>query len=100
MSDRSDNVQFDAEDAICRTLKPSQLKVPRFYGDEEDFPECWAVFRTLVRDNKVLSTVEKMLLSKESLRGKAELAVKGIQLVPKNYNWMIGALEKNMGINP
>uniref|UniRef100_A0A7I4Y422 Zinc knuckle CX2CX4HX4C n=1 Tax=Haemonchus contortus TaxID=6289 RepID=A0A7I4Y422_HAECO len=61
MSDKLDNVQFDAEDAICRTLKPSQLKMPRFYGDEEDFPEYWAVFRTLVHDNKVLSTVEKML---------------------------------------
>ncbi|XGW34064.1 hypothetical protein V3C99_018100, partial [Haemonchus contortus] len=100
MSDRLDNVQFDTEDAICRTLKPSQLKMPRFYGDEEDFPEYWAVFRTLVHDNKVLSTVEKMLLLKDSLRGRAELAVKGIQLVPKNYNWMIEALEKKYGNKP
>ncbi|XGW33713.1 hypothetical protein V3C99_017834 [Haemonchus contortus] len=100
MSDRLDNVQLDTEDAICRTLKPSQLKLPRFYGDEEDFPEYWAVFRTLVHDNKVLSTLEKMLLLKDSLRGRAEIAVKGIQLVPKNYNWMIEALEKKYGNKP
>uniref|UniRef100_A0A7I4YK08 CdvA domain-containing protein n=1 Tax=Haemonchus contortus TaxID=6289 RepID=A0A7I4YK08_HAECO len=67
MSDKLDNVHFDAEDAICRTLKPSQLKMPRFYGDEEDFPEYWAVFRTLVHDNKVLSTVEKNAAPKRQL---------------------------------
>uniref|UniRef100_A0A7I5EEN1 Rx_N domain-containing protein n=1 Tax=Haemonchus contortus TaxID=6289 RepID=A0A7I5EEN1_HAECO len=33
MFDRSDNVQFDTDDAIYRTPKPSLLKMPRFYGD-------------------------------------------------------------------
>ncbi|PIO53477.1 hypothetical protein TELCIR_25187, partial [Teladorsagia circumcincta] len=41
-----------------------------------------------------------MLLLKDSLRGKAEVAVKGIQLIPKNYNWMIEALEKKYGNKP
>ncbi|KAL6727976.1 hypothetical protein Aduo_009795 [Ancylostoma duodenale] len=34
------------EEVICRTLKPQQLKLPRFYGDEEEFPEFWAIFET------------------------------------------------------
>ncbi|EYC27635.1 hypothetical protein Y032_0009g837 [Ancylostoma ceylanicum] len=41
-----------------------------------------------------------MLLLKDSLKGKAEIAVKGIQLVPKNYEWMTNALKKKYGNKP
>ncbi|KAK6734800.1 hypothetical protein RB195_018156 [Necator americanus] len=88
------------EEFICRTLKPSQMKLPRFWGDEEEFPEFWAVYETLVHQNKVLSTVEKMLLLKESLRGKAEMTIKGIQLIPQNYKWMVGTIKKKYGNKP
>ncbi|KAL6738168.1 hypothetical protein Aduo_011745 [Ancylostoma duodenale] len=98
--DVSETGLVDREDIICRTLKPQQLKLPRFYGDEEEFSEFWAVFASLVHENKVLSTIEKLLLLKDSLKGKAELAVKGIQLVPKNYPWMINALKKKYGNKP
>ncbi|KAL6738103.1 hypothetical protein Aduo_011689 [Ancylostoma duodenale] len=57
----------ERKEICCRTLKPKQLKLPRFYGDEEEFPEFWAVFETLVHESKVLTTVEKMLLLKDSL---------------------------------
>ncbi|KAK6764905.1 hypothetical protein RB195_025010 [Necator americanus] len=60
------------EDFICRTLKPSQMKYPRFWGDEEELLEFWAVYETLVHQKKVLSTVEKMFLLKDSLRGRAK----------------------------
>ncbi|EYC10154.1 hypothetical protein Y032_0057g2793 [Ancylostoma ceylanicum] len=98
--DPSELTLIEREDVICRTLKPKQLQLPKFYGDEEEFPEFWAVFETLVHENKVLSKVEKMLLLKDSLEGRAEIAVKGIQLVPKNYEWMINALKKKYGNKP
>ncbi|KAK6764238.1 hypothetical protein RB195_024523 [Necator americanus] len=93
-TDQSNNETFGPDDAIwlsedhsdaiekefiCRTLKPSQIKLPRFWGDEE-FLEFWAVYETLVHQNKVLSTVEKMLLLKDSLRGRAEMTIKGITI--------------------
>ncbi|KAK6742872.1 hypothetical protein RB195_010249 [Necator americanus] len=90
----------DDEDFICRTLKPRQLSLPRFYGDEEEFPEFWAIYETLVDQSKVLSTVEKMLLLRDSLKGRAETAIKGIQLIPQNYKWMINALKKKYGNKP
>lgn len=88
LSDDATEGQYDRESITCRTLKPKQMDLPRFYGDDEEFPEFWAVFETLVHENKVLSTVEKMLLLKDALRGRAEMAIKGIQLIPQNYKWM------------
>ncbi|KAL6733107.1 hypothetical protein Aduo_003788 [Ancylostoma duodenale] len=41
-----------------------------------------------------------MLLLKDSLKGRAEIAVKGIQLVPENYQWMTNALKKKYGNKP
>ncbi|KHJ76509.1 hypothetical protein OESDEN_23871 [Oesophagostomum dentatum] len=41
-----------------------------------------------------------MLLLKDSLKGKSDSAIKGIQLVPQNYNWMIDALKKKYGNKP
>lgn len=40
---------------------------PKFYGADEEFPEFWAAFKTLVHDNSALSTIEKMLFLKDSL---------------------------------
>ncbi|KAK6750546.1 hypothetical protein RB195_002489 [Necator americanus] len=96
----SEKSREDDEDFICRTLKPRQLSLPRFYGDEEEFPEFWAIYETLVDQSKVLSTVEKMLLLRDSLKGRAETAIKGIQLIPQNYKWMINALKKKYGNKP
>lgn len=41
-----------------------------------------------------------MLLLKESLRGKSDQAIKGIQLLPQNYDWMIETLKKKDGNKP
>ena len=100
LSDDTAEESFDREDVACRNLKPKQLNLPRFYGDEEEFPEYWAIFETLVHENKVLNTVEKMLLLKDSLRGRAETAIKGIQLIPQNYKWMTEELKKKFGNKP
>ncbi|KAL6739059.1 hypothetical protein Aduo_012548 [Ancylostoma duodenale] len=99
-SSNSGRSREDDEDIICRTLKPSQLKLPRFHGDEEEFPEFWAIYEALVDQSKILSTVEKMLLLRDSLKGRAETTVKGIQLIPQNFKWMINAPKKKYGNKP
>lgn len=40
-------LEDDGEDIICSTLKPKQLTFSRFYGDEGEFPEFWAIYETL-----------------------------------------------------
>lgn len=66
----------------CRSIKAPQATLPKFYGNAEDFSEFWAIFETIVHKSKELEVMEKILLLKESLRGKAQYSVKGIQLVP------------------
>ncbi|CAJ0591216.1 unnamed protein product [Cylicocyclus nassatus] len=77
------NSVVESEDMMYRTLKPKQLKIPRFYGDEEEFAEYWAIFSTL-----------------DSLKGRAVIAVKGIEMVPKNYQWIIETLKKKYSNRP
>ncbi|KHJ76291.1 hypothetical protein OESDEN_24089 [Oesophagostomum dentatum] len=84
----------------CKSVKTPTLTLPKFYGVEEEFTEFWAIYETLVHNNTSLSVVEKMLLLKDSLRGKSDNAIKGIQLVPQNYNWMIDALKRKYGNKP
>ena len=38
--------------------------------------------------------MEKILLLKESLRGRAQTVIKGIKLIPSNYNWIIETLKE------
>ncbi|KHJ84902.1 hypothetical protein OESDEN_15378, partial [Oesophagostomum dentatum] len=85
---------------VNKAIAPPKITLPKFFGVEEEFSEFWAVFETLVHSNKSLSTVEKMLLLKESLKGNSENAIKGIQLVPQNYIWMIETLKKKYGNKP
>ncbi|EYB93812.1 hypothetical protein Y032_0178g647 [Ancylostoma ceylanicum] len=84
----------------CKSIKTPVLTLPKFFGVDEDFPEFWAIYETLVHNNKNLSTVEKMMCLKESLKGKSDIAIKGTQLIPQNYNWMIDTLQKKYGNKP
>ncbi|EYC37498.1 hypothetical protein Y032_0784g2332 [Ancylostoma ceylanicum] len=79
----------------AKAITPPTITLPKFYGiEEKEFTEFWAVFETLVHNNRSITTVEKMLLLKDSLRGNSDAAIKGIQLIPQNYNWMIETLKK------
>ncbi|KHJ96463.1 hypothetical protein OESDEN_03572 [Oesophagostomum dentatum] len=78
-----------------RSIKPPQATLPKFYGNAEDFPEYWAIFDTLVHKSKELDVMEKILLLKESLKGRAQTAIKGIKLIPQNYEWIIRTLQQN-----
>ncbi|KAK6735852.1 hypothetical protein RB195_018854 [Necator americanus] len=53
----SEKSRKDDEDFICRALKPKQLRLPRFYGDEEEFPEFWAIYETLVDQRQDMTLV-------------------------------------------
>lgn len=89
----ADNV-IGSEARRCRSIKPPQATLPKFYGNVEDFSEFWAIFETLVHKSKELDVMEKILLLKESLRGKAQDSVKGIKLVPENYEWIIQTIQE------
>lgn len=79
----------------CRSIKPPQASLPKFYGSAEEFPEYWAIFETLVHKSRELDIMEKILLLKESLKGRAQSVIKGIRLVPENYEWIIKTLKEN-----
>ncbi|EYC34940.1 hypothetical protein Y032_1248g3781, partial [Ancylostoma ceylanicum] len=83
-----------------RSVKPPNISLPRFYGNQEEFPEYWAVYESLIHNSSDLSTIEKIVLLKDSLKGKAEKAIKGIQPIAKNYEWMIDTLKDKFGNQP
>ncbi|KAK6728973.1 hypothetical protein RB195_006184 [Necator americanus] len=78
-----------------RSIKPPQATLPKFYGNSDDFPEYWAIFEALVHNSEELDIMQKILLLKESLKGRAQTAIKGIKLIPENYNWLIKTLQEN-----
>ncbi|EYB96025.1 hypothetical protein Y032_0154g2997 [Ancylostoma ceylanicum] len=78
-----------------RSIRPPQATLPKFQGYAEEFSEYWAVFETLVHKCNDLDVMEKILLLKESLRGRAQAAIKGIKLIPENYDWIIRTLQQN-----
>ncbi|KAL6734085.1 hypothetical protein Aduo_004665 [Ancylostoma duodenale] len=83
-----------------RTVKPPSITLPKFHGNQEEFPEFWAIFESLIHENDELSTIEKIVLLKESLKGSAEKAIRGIKPVPSNYNWMVETITKRFGNKP
>ncbi|PIO54382.1 hypothetical protein TELCIR_24256, partial [Teladorsagia circumcincta] len=82
------------------SIPPPKIDLPKFYGKDEEFPEFWAAYETLVHNNPSLSVIAKMLLLKDSLRGGSDEAIKGIQLLPQNYDWMIQTLKKKYSNKP
>ncbi|KAK6764823.1 hypothetical protein RB195_024953 [Necator americanus] len=94
LPDSIDSVQNQTEQFRYRSIKPPQASLPKFHGDAEDFAEYWAIFETLVHKSKELDVIEKILLLKESLRGRAQIAIKDIKLIPENYDWIIKTLQE------
>ncbi|KAK6010119.1 hypothetical protein OSTOST_24888, partial [Ostertagia ostertagi] len=82
---------------VQKALKPPSVSIPRFSGKVEEFQEFWAVFETMVHKNQSLTDMEKMILLKASLVGKASITIKGIKMVPQNYTWMIETILKKYG---
>ncbi|EYC20177.1 hypothetical protein Y032_0022g494 [Ancylostoma ceylanicum] len=60
--------EIPEENRRCRLAKPP----PKFYGNQEEFPEYWALYESLIDNCNELTTIEKIVLLKESLKGPAE----------------------------
>ncbi|RCN35484.1 hypothetical protein ANCCAN_18647 [Ancylostoma caninum] len=80
-----------------RTVKPPSITLIKFYGNQEEFPEFWDIFESLMHENDELPSIEKIVLLKESLKGSA---ICGIKPVPSNHNWMVDTITKRFGYKP
>uniref|UniRef100_A0A7I4Z626 Myb_DNA-bind_3 domain-containing protein n=1 Tax=Haemonchus contortus TaxID=6289 RepID=A0A7I4Z626_HAECO len=89
------NIAQAIPQTTCRSVKPPQVSLPKSHGSAEDFPEYWAIFEAIVHNSSDLAVMEKILLLKEGLVGKAQNSIKGIRLIPENYKWIIETLHKN-----
>uniref|UniRef100_A0A1I7X3Q4 Helo_like_N domain-containing protein n=1 Tax=Heterorhabditis bacteriophora TaxID=37862 RepID=A0A1I7X3Q4_HETBA len=74
-----------------------QIKVPEFSGKVEEWEEFWAIYEDMVHTNAELSVMEKIILLKDSLKEKPTKTIKGIQMLPANYEWMVSTLQKRYG---
>lgn len=52
-----------------------------------------AVYRTLAHKSSTLTIIEKMLLLRDIHKMKSDTAIKGTQLIPENYKWIIETLK-------
>ncbi|KHJ86836.1 hypothetical protein OESDEN_13400 [Oesophagostomum dentatum] len=77
VSNSTTNEQNNVDQGHHRSIKPPQATLPKFHGNAEEFPEFWAIFETLVHKSRELDVMEKILLLKESLRGRAQTIIKG-----------------------
>lgn len=77
-----------------RSINPPQASLPTFSGNAEEFAEYWAIFEAMVHNSERLDVVEKIILLRESLKGRARNAILGIQPLPENYDWMIKTLKE------
>uniref|UniRef100_A0A7I4Z2P9 Integrase catalytic domain-containing protein n=1 Tax=Haemonchus contortus TaxID=6289 RepID=A0A7I4Z2P9_HAECO len=90
-----ENIAQAVPQTTCRSVKPPQVSLPKFHGGAEEFPDYWAIFETLAHNSPDLAVMEKILLLKESLVGKAPNPIKDMTLISDNYNWIIETLPKN-----
>ncbi|KHJ98653.1 hypothetical protein OESDEN_01374 [Oesophagostomum dentatum] len=96
----SENGEAPEPCTTTRSAKPPTIKLPKFNGIQEEFPEYWALYESLIHKSNELTTIEKVVLQKESLQGSAENAIKGIKSIPANYNWMIETFKKRFSNQP
>uniref|UniRef100_A0A1I7WP73 DUF1758 domain-containing protein n=1 Tax=Heterorhabditis bacteriophora TaxID=37862 RepID=A0A1I7WP73_HETBA len=80
-----------------RKVQPLRIKVPEFSGKVEEWEEFWAIYEDMVHTNAELSVMEKIILLKDSLKEKPTKTIKGIQMLPANYEWMVSTLQKRYG---
>ncbi|VDL87303.1 unnamed protein product [Nippostrongylus brasiliensis] len=78
-------------------VKYPQLKLPHFDGEGESWEEFWDTFSTIIDQNHQLSDLEKILYLKDSIRGKAQIAVKSIPMQSSNYKLIVDVLQKKYG---
>uniref|UniRef100_A0A1I7WM06 Myb_Cef domain-containing protein n=1 Tax=Heterorhabditis bacteriophora TaxID=37862 RepID=A0A1I7WM06_HETBA len=63
----------------------AEMKTPQFNGSQDSFDEFWAMFNQMVHLNQQFTSIEKFLNLTNHLTGRAENAIKGIKMIPQNY---------------
>uniref|UniRef100_A0A1I7WH65 Retrotrans_gag domain-containing protein n=1 Tax=Heterorhabditis bacteriophora TaxID=37862 RepID=A0A1I7WH65_HETBA len=79
-----------------RTKFP-ELKIPTYNGERGEYDEFWAVFNQMVHTNTVFSPVEKFIYLTNCLTGRAANAIRGIKIIPDNYQQAIEIIRNKFG---
>ncbi|XP_054089198.1 uncharacterized protein LOC128922505 [Zeugodacus cucurbitae] len=66
-------------------LELEKLKIPAFYGDIKEWANFYNVFQDMVHNNEQLSSSEKMLRLRLSLKGEAARLIQHLQVSTRNY---------------
>ncbi|KAK6749210.1 hypothetical protein RB195_001670 [Necator americanus] len=78
-------------------VKYPQLKLPHFDGQNESWEEFWDTFSLIIDQNSQLNDLEKILYLKDSIRGKAQQAIRSIPMRSSNYRLIVDVLQKKYG---
>ncbi|KAK6755881.1 hypothetical protein RB195_014336 [Necator americanus] len=78
-------------------VKYPQLKLPHFDGQNESWEEFWGTFSLIIDQNSQLNDLEKILYLKDSIRGKAQQAIRSIPMRSFNYRLIVDVLQKKYG---
>ncbi|KHJ93549.1 hypothetical protein OESDEN_06536 [Oesophagostomum dentatum] len=75
-------------------MRLPQFEVPSFHGNYRDYPTFWTTYNTLIHSNQQLSTTDKFLFLKQSLKGSAASLLSTMPVIAENYEKAIKLLDK------
>ena len=78
-------------------VKLPKLVIKKFYGEAHLWQEFWDSFKSLIVDNKNLSTIDKLNYLKNLLESNAYSTIAGLLLTAGNYSTALDLLHKRYG---
>ena len=79
------------------SAKLPKLSLKKYDGTLTTWTPFWDAYKTAIRSNHSLSSVEKFTYLQTLLEGKAKEAISGLSLTDANYTAAIGILERRFG---
>ena len=79
------------------SAKLPKLSLKKYDGTLMTWSPFWDTYKTAIRSNHSLSSVEKFTYLQTLLEGKAKEAISGLSLTDANYTAAIGILERRFG---
>ncbi|XP_043242087.1 uncharacterized protein LOC122391851 isoform X2 [Amphibalanus amphitrite] len=92
--ERSSETSVPAPNVCIGRKFQLDLKLPKFNGDVESWPEFWNLFCVSVNDNAAYSPVEKLVHLKAHLTGQAEVALQGFPVTDQGYYRAVETLKE------
>uniref|UniRef100_A0A1I7W8F1 Uncharacterized protein n=1 Tax=Heterorhabditis bacteriophora TaxID=37862 RepID=A0A1I7W8F1_HETBA len=80
-----------------KTRKFPEIKIPQFNCSQDSFDEFWAIFNQMVHLNQQFTPIEKFVYLTSHLTGRAANAIKGIKIIPQNYELALDIILKRFG---